>query len=599
MCTVLSNRLSIRVIRFTCVALAGTLPIGLFAQTDPEDAVAREALAAALDGEHLDPNGDPTTTLAAFPLIGPDGAERVLALRRAGRRIVDLNHLAALLDWTDETAALARPYLRFSRPGRPARRRARIQLRATTSSASQADARLMTRTFVRTGTLEAAHVTERDPGERSFADHLSGYLTWFPGRGLSITLGDLRPGIALGAVYARQSRSGTGSPPTGLAGSARLGTVSTEEAGAMRGAAVARRTPRGELLFVAARSSWDATIRDGIAFLRTSGDHASESSRAAVNALVERTILARGRVGANVAAGLTLSRSDFTLPVGLDGSLARTHRHAAVDATLPVLSGRLFLEAAASRLTEPLDASGTALLVGWRSAPAALRVNAAVRRLSPGYRAVRAALPSAYGVANERGISLSATARVGRARFDTLVDRHAAIRRRPGAAVARAGSRTRVSFRHRVTGRVSIEVRLSSRRERDRRAELSDIRTRGARIRLAADGRFAGARLFLEAADGHDARPGRAAATGVDVRLGRESLRLDFWAARSGVTGSGARTYAFRPEVWGGRSVVVLPRNGWAVSGRASVSAGPLASALSVHALPTLRVGVQVVLRTE
>ncbi len=103
---------------------------------------------------------------------------------------------------------------------------------------------------------EASVVTERDPGERDWTDHLVGYVRWHPvqPKQQQIVVGDLRPGFAQGLLFGRGSGRSRGRPRRDAS---RLGVRSSSEGRTVRGAAATW----GELWqwsLIGGRLSWDA-----------------------------------------------------------------------------------------------------------------------------------------------------------------------------------------------------------------------------------------------------------------------------------------------------------------------------------------------------
>ena len=220
MCKLSSNRVSTWLILFSQL-----LPAHSVAQTvtGDSDATAYTALQSTLDGTSLDINVASRNVLASFPMIGPTGAQRVIANRSAGRSISDVGMLADILGWSTEDADFLRPYLRFSTRRQPSAFRSSLQTRVTANGGSSKDIRVLSRTRIRSGTFDAAFVTERDPGETSLVDHWAGYVEYRPGPGIEVFAGDLRPGFGLGVLYSRQSRSSVASAPSNLSRSSRSG----------------------------------------------------------------------------------------------------------------------------------------------------------------------------------------------------------------------------------------------------------------------------------------------------------------------------------------------------------------------------------------
>ncbi len=560
------------------------------------DAAAYASLQAMLDGTSLDINDASEDALSSFPMIGPTGALRVLAYRSTRRPISNIEMLVDILGWSTEDADLLRPYLRFRTPRQTSTLRTRVQARVTTNGVGAENIRLLTRTRLRSSILEMALVTERDPQESSLTDHWAGYLAYRPGQDIEIFAGDLRPGIGLGLLYSRQSRSSVASAPSSPSRSSRLGTVATDENGALRGVGILKRAGWGQILALYARSRWDANLVNGVATLRLSGDHASEAGRAGAGRLGEETRLIRCQTGTNIRSiGLTLSQSIFSQILKVSEVKSRDHRHIGIDGVIPLGSGRLFAEAAISRASNPGKYGGSALIAGWRLSRRGLRLQVRMRRLSPNYVAIRSAPSAAYGSSNEWGLGLSAGVRSFRKRgIEAFIDRHGSLVRSANRAARRIGTRSRVVVDQRLWNFLSTDLRIATVQERSSKAEMADRFSRGIRLRLKIKSRPGRLSLWGERVHGWDGEPGAAHAFGGDLTLQPGPFRLDLWLTHSSRLGSAARIYAFRPEVWGGRSVLALPSKGFAASARISASPGPLRATLVYHAAPSRRLALQV-----
>ena len=74
--------------------------------TDSEDAPGYASLEASLDGIRIDVRTASRSDLAAFPLIGPEAADRLIAYRNSGRHITDLDDLADAMNVDPERAEM-------------------------------------------------------------------------------------------------------------------------------------------------------------------------------------------------------------------------------------------------------------------------------------------------------------------------------------------------------------------------------------------------------------------------------------------------------------------------------------------------------------
>jgi hypothetical protein len=601
-CKRTANLLSACIILFKLGHLS---PLTAQSVADGDDASAYISLHATLEGITIDINADSYSDLAAFPLIGSRAAQHIIDHRATHGSIPDMATLGQLLEWSEEEVERAIPYTRFgrkllstARQKHGPRLRARIQTRVTASSREWSDARTLTRSFVQTPNLEAAFVVERDQGETSMLDHTGGYLKYRATPDVTFYIGDVRPGIGVGTLYARQTRSALGSPVSRANGIGKLGTVSSDENGALRGVA-ARTTFRNlSILALYARSTWDATIQDSLATLRLSGQHATENGIAGKDALGEITKLLIARVGTkDTSIGVTLSRSAFTHLLDLNGIQGRAHTHAAVEVNLRLGSGHVFGEIVRSQSTASESQQRALSAVGAvRFGSRTQRLTILGRRLEPEYVGIRSAPPAAYGGNNEQGIGISTEMRRSGLRLSALIDRHATLERPDGWSRGRTGTRSRLSANLRMHTRLSLEARVATVQESAQKPEIPDRFSRNVRLRLKLSTGRNALTAWAEHARGRDGEKGRAIAGGGDLRLSNHLFKLGIWIAYGHRSGAGGRIYGFRPEVWGGRSVILLPSDGYAATGRLVITVGPLGLTLVYHHLPSRRLAAQLTL---
>ena len=158
----------------------------------------------------------------------------------------------------------------------------------------------------------------------------------------------------------------------------------------------------------------------------------------------------------------------------------------------------------------------------------------------------------------------------------------------------RVGTRSRVTLYHQLRKFLFADLRIATVLERSHKLETADRFSRAVRLRLKIKPRYGTLSVWGEHVRGWDRAQGQAVAFGGDLRVLSGPVRLDLWLTHSRRSGSGARIYAFRPEVWGGRSVISLPADGYAASARLTVSSGPLEITAVTHAAPARRLAIQV-----
>ncbi|HAA78153.1 TPA: hypothetical protein DCE37_23905 [Candidatus Latescibacteria bacterium] len=202
MWTFLIIRLSALSIPFNLVPVA--FLCGQATDLSHPDAYTTLPVEVELDGRTLNVNEASRDQLISCPLLDDESANRII--RERGRRAIpDLDYLVIFLGWPPEYADHFAPHFQFERKARPRAIRVRAQILATSRSRSTDDVRLLSRLAVRADWFEFGSVTERDPGERSLADHAAGYINIRPSAIIEITAGHIRPG--LGLAHSRQKRS--------------------------------------------------------------------------------------------------------------------------------------------------------------------------------------------------------------------------------------------------------------------------------------------------------------------------------------------------------------------------------------------------------
>ena len=153
------------------------------------------------------------------------------------------------------------------------------RLRVQMSGISGSRLCLQSRSILGTGLWELALVSDRDPGERRWDDHLAGYVQ----RGAehrSLTVGILRPALGQGLFFGRGRSSGVPSASP-RRDSERLGSVSVTEGPAISGAGLRLQGSWWRAVLLAGVLRWDARIdASGTAVtLLDDGDHGGSGAR--------------------------------------------------------------------------------------------------------------------------------------------------------------------------------------------------------------------------------------------------------------------------------------------------------------------------------
>ena len=246
---------------------------------------------------------------------------------------------------------------------------------------------------------------------------------------------------------------------------------------------------------------------------------------------------------------------------------------------------------------ESTHSRGRAISLGWRRTEGPVRIDLRTRTLSHGYVGIRAAPSAAYGGGNEWGFSSTIRYRTKESlTVDAFLDRHGPQQPPPNWSTSRRGTRSHLSLTNRISPRLTLEARISSIQERSQRRESPDRFSRGFRLRTRIKTSQTKLTLWAERVTGRNPDHAVGRAIGADLRLTHGRLAADLWAARSRLTGTAARLFGFRPEAWGGRSVVSLAADGWSASIRATSRWAHLKIALVSHLSPTRRFALQAAL---
>lgn len=147
------------------------------------------------------------------------------------------------------------------------------RLRLQAAEASLDGMRTQQRVILHSGLWELAVLSERDPGEGRWHDHVVGYAQR-TAPGMDLTVGHLRPAFGQGLLFGRGRSTGVPVPAPRREGPS-LGYRSATEGHTIEGAVVRRRGAAWTAALLAGRLLWDARIDSaGVArSLPDGGDH--------------------------------------------------------------------------------------------------------------------------------------------------------------------------------------------------------------------------------------------------------------------------------------------------------------------------------------
>ncbi|MBM3332008.1 helix-hairpin-helix domain-containing protein [candidate division WOR-3 bacterium] len=268
--------------------LLGQFGSGLFPEYSPTegDAAMQEEVERLLERQ-IDVNRASARELLAIPWLSPILAYRIVATRDSAGRISRIEQLRLVAGMTDETFAAIRPFLRVS-----SRRTAwsgSFVSRVSTDSLEGGTTRLrmLNRLEVRTGPARAVVLTEKDRGESSPTDFLSGGAQ-IRMAGTRALVGDFAAGFGQGLVLSTPSwRSNLLDGPGRTGPDVRL-LSSAGEGSCLRGGAVATEAGRWNLLALGSFMGRDARLNEDGTVERLVGtgvhdDSASLAGRGAVH----------------------------------------------------------------------------------------------------------------------------------------------------------------------------------------------------------------------------------------------------------------------------------------------------------------------------
>lgn len=435
--------------------------------------------------------------------------------------------------------------------------RVHVGIRLQATEASLDGMRTQQRAIVHTGPWELAALSERDPGEGRWHDHVVGYAQRTTS-GMDLTVGHLRPAFGQGLLFGRGRSTGVPTPAPRREGPT-LGYRSSSEGRTIEGAVVRLRGARWTAALLAGRLRWDARIDTaGIArSLPDDGDHSG--SDAATRGRLRGTITAcrwTARAG-RTDMGLSVQRLTFLRDVDLrrDGTPYAFHGRGqwsgAVD--LQARRGRVRWYGAAARAGSRIGAlAGVSGL-----AAAGVRVDLIGRWYGPGFFSPLGAAVSGADMDDERGLTAQARGRGWRAWVDATTrpaprwrQPPSAWKRGVGVHVQTRGGNRQWSADLQRRGR-SLWVAGAPGLESTTRARVQGRWTRH-RLRVTARVDAVGTRRALRGAPESVVHGISGSAA---LRWRRRRMRLEGLATLFATEGYSTRIYAYEPELPGALSI--------------------------------------------
>ena len=393
--------------------------------------------------------------------------------------------------------------------------------------------------------MSAFFLTERDPKEPTFTDHVTGYVA-IPLSRVTLILGDVRPEWGQGLLFSRRTRIATGLSYARARSAAKSGNRTSTEHGALRGIYLSGSHTRMFWHAMYGQITWDASGTR----IYTSGLHDTETSRARKNALRERLASAHLGIGSSQKhIGVTLLNAAFTPVDGSAGKVATPNTARA---------GALFGLNALYRTNRVVlfgEIAPRAFVAGLVAGTPILRFHLVGRRYGANFHSLHGAPYAAYGTPpnNEWGTFFGLTWRLSkRRRLDIALDRHGRLVPENSALPGR-GARLRLNFTHRfnagVSARLTGDTRSATGRPSRQSLRLALAYKRPTRA-LTAWGQHARAETSGDAA-------------GLRLTLGKTTgFSLALWASLHKISSYNARIYDFEPDVWGGTRLVTLSGDG-------------------------------------
>ena len=520
------------------------IPAILFAQVPvvhtEGEAEAFNDLLRDLEGVSLELNRASAKDLLMLPGLTPELVQQIID-RRPYRAIEDLADVQGL---SAEHIDLIAPYLAIA-PTRPWRSRYTSRISRPSNRANRFDdMRFYQRIEIASPWgMSAFFLSERDPKEPTFTDHVTGYVA-IPLSRVNIILGDARPEWGQGLLFSRRTRIATGLSYARARSATKSGNRTSTEHGALRGIYLSGSHPRVFWHAMYGHITWDASGTR----IYTSGLHDTETSQARKNALRERLAGAHLGIGSSQKhIGVTLLNADFA-PV--NGSAVATPSAATAGALVGI--NALYR---ADRLILFGEIAPRAFIAGLVAGTPILRLHVVGRRYGANFRSLHGAPYAAYGTPpnNEWGTFFGLTWRLSkRRRLDIALDRHGRLVPEKGPLPAR-GIRLRLNVTHRI--RPGFSAHLTG----DTRSATGRPSRQRLRVALA----YKRPTRALTAWVQHARADLAGNAAGFRLTLGKTTgFSLALWTTLHKIASYDARIYDFEPDVWGGTRLVTLSGDG-------------------------------------
>ena len=291
--------------------------------------------------------------------------------------------------------------------------------------------------------------TDKDPGEGSPLEFTAGFVeVRSEDSGWRLILGDFRPGFAQGLVFSRWGRVYMGMDQVIRVSSRRVGYLSTDENGALRGAYLSGLKNGWRISGFGSSSRYDAT-RDTSGLvnrLSESGRHVTPGEKRGVDALHEAAWglrVERGRRG-GVGMGTTVLNARFNPPFNGKGRA----QNPLGSATIIGVDGHLSFEGFQVGGEAAQVVSGTqAWVVGAIYKRRGMKLGIQARDYDGGFRSIHGAGTSTFGdTQNERGFVSGVRLKApGIKTFDLMFDR--AWRPNPTERFPAGSRRSTLTFR--------------------------------------------------------------------------------------------------------------------------------------------------------
>ena len=454
-----------------------------------------------------------------------------------------------------------------------------VTVRLQTKAADIGALRLQQRATGRHGPWEVSMLSERDPGEARWHDHIVGYVQRTTAR-LDLAAGSLRPAVGQGLLFGRGGSTGVPTPAPRRDG-ARLGYRSSSEARTIDGVVARWRGVAWTAALLAGALRWDARLNDAAVAvsLLDDGDH-SGSGASTRGRLRGRIVAGRWTARAGrTDLGISVQHLRFASPVDLRRQSTPYAFHGQRQSSLAAdvvrrRGGRLRWYGAVAR-----GADTSAALAGVSGLVAAgLRVNLLGRWYGAGFFAPLGGAASGADMNNEHGMTLQIRGRGWRSWVD-VTQRPSPRVRQPLSTARRAAGVHGETRRGSWQWSADLQQQVSSLWLGDRpgqgtttRARMQGRQSRGLiRLTLRADGV-----RYRRVSHGVPTEGLHGLSGSLAVRWRRPRVRMDGLVSLFHTGGYAARIYEYEPQVPGALSIRPLYGRGVRVVAVCGVHLGHL-----------------------